>query len=213
MAGVFSIGDAVTFVNEKQDGKVVGFKPNNIIVVEIEDGFSFDVTASEIVLLKSSMNKAMGLADANSQKEIDKPKIDTFHPLPNFVKLIDESQIELIVIPEQGATLTGKIDFFIANPIAALFQGVMYEKSKNKLKKKTSFTVDQGGQLFIAQYTRDQLIAIDSFVVAFTLSHDDSYLSTHKEIQLNYPGLIQNFPSLVAPYCFATSHLIIKKNN
>ena len=33
MAGVFSIGDAVTFVNEKQDGKVVGFKPNNIIEI------------------------------------------------------------------------------------------------------------------------------------------------------------------------------------
>ncbi len=47
------IGDTVRFLNETGGGKVAGFKGNNIVLVEDEDGFQIPMSISEVVVAKT----------------------------------------------------------------------------------------------------------------------------------------------------------------
>lgn len=213
MASVFSIGDAVSFINEKQNGVVLGFKSNNIIVVEIEDGFTLDVLAREIVVVKSAQVQAMGVPTEIQSKAEKKENTSSPLPLPDYTSHVLSNEFSLVVIPQNAAVLSGKLSFLLVNPFDSLVQGVCFEKSGNQLKKVAPFVIQNKGQYFVMEYSREYLMNISSLVFAFTISNDDSYSCNSKEIEIVYPGLVQHYPSLPAPYCFATTHLIYRAAN
>lgn len=210
MSSVFSIGDSVTFINEKQNGIVLGFKDNNIVIVEIEDGFTLDVLSKEIVVVKSSQQKAMGVANTESKPT---EKQVTISPPPAFAAHIDQSSIVLLTVPEHSAVLTGKIRFILVNPLSGHLQGAYFEKQKNKLKRIGVFSLESQQQTELLEYSRDQLMLFDSIVISFVYSDAAMYSSGSKEITIEYPGLVQHFPQLVSPYCFACSHDVYRSTN
>jgi hypothetical protein len=210
MSSVFSIGDSVTFINEKQNGIVLGFKSNNIVIVEIEDGFTLDVLSREIVVVKSSQEKAMGVSTSES-KPIDKK--EAISPVPAFATHIDQSSVVLLTVPEQSAVLTGKIKFMLVNPLSGQLQGACFEKQKNKLKRVAVFALDSQQQTELFEYTREQLMSFDSIVISYVYSDATMFSSGSKEITIEYPGLVQHFPQLVSPYCFACSHDVYRSTN
>ena len=210
MSSVFSIGDSVTFVNEKQNGIVLGFKSNNIVIVEIEDGFTIDVLSKEIVVVKSAQQKAMGVVDSESKPTEKQVAIS---PAPAFADHVDPSSIVLLTVPEQSAVLTGKIKFMLVNPLNGLLQGAFFEKKKNKLKRIAIFALDSKQQSALFEYSREQLMLFDSLVVSYVYSDATMFSSSSKEFTIEYPGLVQNFPQLVSPYCFACSHDVYRTTN
>jgi len=203
MASVFSIGDSVTFVNEKQNGKVIGFKANNVIVVEIDDGFTIDVLSKEIVIIQKAQEKAMGVIEETIPSKSQDNKVVV---IPDFFDKLESNRISILAIPESSAVLSGKIQLMMVNPTDGHFQGALFQKVKNQLHKVTVFSLDERKQEMLFEYTRDLLMSIDSFVLAFTYSNSKTFLSSHKEFTLTYPGLVQNYPNLPAPFCFATVH-------
>lgn len=210
MSSLFSIGDSVTFINEKQNGIVLGFKANNIVVVEIEDGFTLDVLSKEIVVVKSSQEKAMGISTSESKPNHKK---DAISPAPSFASHIEQPAVVLLTIPEQSAVLTGKIKFMLVNALNGQLQGVCFEKQKNKLKRIAVFSIDSQEQAELFEYTREQLMSFDSLVISYVYSDEAMFSSGSKEITIEYPGLVQNFPKLVSPYCFASSHEVYKNTS
>jgi hypothetical protein len=210
MSSVFSIGDSVTFINEKQNGIVLGFKANNIVVVEIEDGFTLDVLSKEIVVVKSSQEKAMGVKPIDN-KSVDKTA--TLSPTPDFSSHIDIPSVVLLALPEQSAVLTGKIKFMLVNALNGQLQGVCFEKQKNKLKRTAVFSIDSQQQTELFEYTREQLMSFDALVISYVYSDAAMFSSGSKEITIEYPGLVQHFPKLISPYCFASSHEVYKNVN
>jgi hypothetical protein len=210
MSSLFSIGDSVTFINEKQNGRVLGFKANNIVVVEIEDGFTLDVLSKEIVVVKSSQEKAMGISTSESKPH---DKKDAISPAPAFASHIEQPAVVLLTIPEQSAVLTGKIKFMLVNALNGQLQGVCFEKQKNKLKRIAVFSIDSQQQTELFEYTREQLMSFDSLVISYVYSDAAMFSSGSKEITIEYPGLVQHFPKLVSPYCFASSHEVYKNVN
>ena len=210
MSSVFSIGDSVTFINEKQNGIVLGFKANNIVVVEIEDGFTLDVLSREIVVVKSSQEKAMGVKPIDN-KSVDKTA--TLSPTPDFSSHIDIPSVVLLALPEQSAVLTGKIKFLLVNPLRGQIQGACFEKQKNNLKRIAVFSLNTNQQSELFEFSREQLMSFDSLVVSYVYSDAAMFSSGSKEITIEYPGLVQHFPKLAAPFCFACSHEIYKTAN
>lgn len=210
MSSVFSIGDSVTFINEKQNGIVLGFKSNNIVIVEIEDGFTLDVLSKEIVVVKSSQQKAMGVANTENKPAEKQVAIS---PTPAFAAHVDQASIVLLTVPEQSAVLTGKIRFMLVNPLSGQLQGACFEKQKNKLKRIAVFSLESQQQTELFEYSRDQLMSFDSIVISYVYSDATMFSSGSKEINIEYPGLVQHFPQLVSPYCFACSHDVYRSTN
>jgi hypothetical protein len=210
MSAVFNIGDSVTFINEKQNGIVLGFKANNIVVVEIEDGFTLDVLSREIVVVKSSQEKAMGVSTSENKPSEKQVAIS---PAPSFASHLDQSAIVLLTVPEQSAVLTGKIKFVLVNPLSGQIQGACYEKQKNKLKRIAVFSLNTLQQTELFEYTREQLMSFESVVISYAYSDMDMFSAGSKEITIEYPGLVQHYPKLESPYCFACKHDVYKSTN
>ncbi len=206
MASIFSIGDSVTFINEKQNGIVIGFKSNSIVVVEIEDGFTLDVLSKEIVLIQAAQEKAMGVNNS-SLDIVDKQVV--INNTPEYSNYIDGNKITVLAIPEASAVLSGSIKLLLCNPSKGQIQGYLFEKRKDGLQRVANFSVEKNNQKELSEYSRDGLMNIDSFLIAYTWSEENSFTSSSKDFTIEYPGLLQNYPTLAAPYCFATSHDIL----
>ena len=194
MSAVFNIGDSVTFINEKQNGIVLGFKANNIVVVEIEDGFTLDVLSKEIVVVKSSQEKAMGVKPIDN-KSTD--KTTALSPTPDFSSHIENASVVLLAVPEQSAVLTGKIKFILVNALGGQIQGACFEKQKNKLKRIAIFSLSTNQQSELFEFTREQLMSFDSFVVSYVYSDNEMFSSGSKEITIEYPENCQTTTMMI----------------
>lgn len=51
-----NIGDKVRFLNDVGGGKITGFQPGGIVLVEDEDGFDIPVPAAEVVVVETNEN-------------------------------------------------------------------------------------------------------------------------------------------------------------
>ena len=53
------IGDKVRFLNDVGGGKVAGFRPGGIVLVEDEDGFDMPVPQNEVVVIEEAQQRAV----------------------------------------------------------------------------------------------------------------------------------------------------------
>ena len=53
------IGDKVKFLNDVGGGKVAGFRPGGIVLVEDEDGFDIPVPQNEVVVIEEAQPRAV----------------------------------------------------------------------------------------------------------------------------------------------------------
>lgn len=54
-----NIGDQVRFLNDVGGGKITGFRPGGIVLVEDEDGFDVPVSQNEVVVIESQAKKPL----------------------------------------------------------------------------------------------------------------------------------------------------------
>jgi len=140
-------------------------------------------------------------------------KTTVLSPTPDFSSHIENASVVLLAVPEQSAVLTGKIKFILVNALGGQIQGACFEKRKNKLNRISIFSLSTNQQSELFEFTREQLMSFDSLVISYVYSDNDMFSSGSKELTIEYPGLVQLFPKLTAPFCFACSHEIYKTAN
>lgn|SRR5574344_55559 len=71
------IGDKVRFLSEVGGGKVVGFKPNHIVVVEDNDGFDIPVQDNDVVVIESDNYETSRIVAAKKKANQENKDADT----------------------------------------------------------------------------------------------------------------------------------------
>lgn len=91
-----NIGDNVRFLNDVGGGKIVGFRPGGIVLVEDKEGFDMPVPQNEVVVIEEDL----------PQKESQKPVSKVKHaPTPHNESASQPAQTE---VGHEGKTLKGK---------------------------------------------------------------------------------------------------------
>ena len=72
----FSIGDKVAVIDDVLTGKVIAVTPQKI-TIETADGFPFEFTTSELVVVKENQQELSKYSDINNESLREKNNIDT----------------------------------------------------------------------------------------------------------------------------------------
>lgn len=196
------IGDKVSFVNEKQDGVVISVKANGMVVVEIEDGFTLEVTAKELVKIQSFQKKPDTTSTPTSSVKVDeKPR------LINFEKELHlKDQLAIVIVPDTGKVLSGGMHYYFVNGTEneVLFS---FSLLKGKISEGISANhINSFEQIEIGVLSREQLIDAEKILIEAIIFRKGShgrFARINKELSIQFPNLVQHFPKLQAPWCFA----------
>lgn len=204
----FQAGDKVSFINEKQDGFIVAIKANGICVVEIEDGFTLDATASELVKIKDTQQKKSDkkndIGEENLVKEV--PPID----LINVYSLL--GTVALITLPDNGKVLSGKIDYWLVNGSDS---DVLYAFSSFKSKMPEGIAagyLEKNKTVLMSTILRDAIIDIDHLQIQLLFHKKGLHQELpriNKEFKIELPTITQHYPKLASPYSFALVNTLI----
>ncbi len=204
----FQAGDKVSFINEKQDGFIVLIKANGICVVEIEDGFTLDVTSSELVKIRDTQQKKSVEKYENVEGKLitEAPVFD----LINAYSLL--GTVALITLPDNGKVLSGKIDYWLVNGSDA---DVLYVFSSYKSKMPEGVVagyLEKNKTILLSTIQRDAIIDIDHLQIELLfhkLGLHPQLPRINKELKIELPTITQHFPKLASPYSFAIVNTLI----
>ena len=181
----FSPGDKVSFINEKQEGVVVKILDNNKVVVDIEDGF--ELTVSEKELVKTGV---VGHQTKETPVVSDKPQPSETGDL---VSIGDHNTALIAALPKAtGTVLTGAVVYYLINRTSYDLIFSLYAHQDQNWNGVKYGVVKTGEFLELAEYSRDALIDISSFLFQgslFVSSGENFPLTTRKEFGVLLPGL------------------------
>src|SRR5215204_4649670 len=104
----FTIGDKVSFINEKQEGIVVKILSNNKVVVDIEDGL--ELTVSEKELVKTGV-----IGHPTKELPVEKIKPQSSET-GDLVSICDHNTAMIAALPKAtGTVLTGAVIYYLIN--------------------------------------------------------------------------------------------------
>jgi predicted RNase H-like nuclease (RuvC/YqgF family) len=69
------IGDKVRFLNDVGGGKVTGFRPGGIVLVEDEDGFDMPVPQNEVVVIEEAQPRAERKVVVEEKRKMAEQKV------------------------------------------------------------------------------------------------------------------------------------------
>jgi hypothetical protein len=202
----FNPGDPVSFTNEKLEGKVLKALPDNCYRVEIEDGFTLDVHASELVIrqafLKQPPQKETSKEPAAVKKVTDAAAVENvFSELKGF---------HFLVIPQEAQVLGGNVQWWLYNGSAA---DQLYVSSVPAgIKKETTILhgmLSSGSAILIREFPREEFTERSTLILRWiTVSRDKEKtpLFHTRTIQPEEPALEQTDKKLPAPFCFTRYH-------
>lgn len=210
----FSIGDKVSFTNEKLEGKVVKILPDNIYRVEIEDGFTLDVTGPEIVLQKTFLAKPpiTSVPELRKTSPINKV-VDEGTILSTFSSL---NGLYFLVIPVDSGVLSGKIQWWLFNASSNDVLSVVSVAGKNK-KEKTLIRslLPSGSATKIEELDRKDFTENVEVIIRLLMCNLDQSISPEYSIrtfQPEFPSLEQTNAKLNSPFCFTRYHQLYEKS-
>ncbi len=186
----FEIGDRVSFINEKQDGVITKILPNGNYMVEIEDGFELETTASELLKIPASKQKQSYSNDI--VKEDKQLKIETQPELRKLLPGLSDC-VSLVLMPSNAnAVLTGAVNYYLVN---ATKYDVLYSfsyKIKKQLIGIISGKLEGANEVFLGEISRDVLMDSESLQVQL-LFHQKGFFNQlpvlTKELSIEYPDL------------------------
>jgi hypothetical protein len=199
---VMEIGDKVSFVNEKQDGVIVSIKTNGMMVVEIEDGFTVDVTVKELVKIQSVQKKPETTSTPASSNKVEEKPI-----LINFEKELHlTDQLAIVIVPDTGKVLSGGMHYHFVNGTE---NEILFSFSLIKGKFVEGIFanhINSFAQTEIGVLSREQLIDAEKILIeaiVFRKGSHGRFARINKELAIQFPNLVQHYPNLQAPWCFA----------
>ncbi|HNR20728.1 MAG TPA: hypothetical protein PKN75_05850 [Bacteroidia bacterium] len=202
----FNIGDEVSFLNEKLDGKIFSIVSSVMVKVETNDGFVIDALASELVLVKKAVEER---SKSLSEAEEVKP------PFNNNQKAFTYSAntIQFISAPaEDNKLMTGNINFYIYNCTNAEIFFVLFEQQgKDKIMKGKGAllpnTFSQTGN-----YKREELVDISNFVLQIISAGGEYRHPTVKDLPVILPSLNSSYLNADGTKSFAAYLEVVNFN-
>jgi hypothetical protein len=195
-------GDKVSFVNEKQDGVVKQIKANGIVIVEIEEGFTLEVSSNELVKIKE--HGAFSRSGSTSQPA---PPEKVVPVTPDLVKLLQLSEeVSLVAVPESGKVLSGTITYFLCNNSSLEMLFTFSFRTNRMLNGKKKGVLSPGETLELTTVSHQELMEVEQLIVEAILYKEGShkaYPRIYKEMQVELPGIQQTYPKIITPYSFA----------
>lgn len=204
----FNIGDAVSFTNERLEGKIIRILPGNIYRVEIEDGFTLDVTASEIVLRKSFLS---------SQNISEKPSDAQVIPLKSAELSFEEvfkklKGFHLLAIPWPGQTLSKRAQIWLFNGTEQdqLFAYTISQDGSDLLTGHGIVLPGKAERIPVADDSKSSGTKWKFGIRWMSAQKDTDQLPAvqTRNFTIESPTLEQTDSALPAPYCFARYHLL-----
>ncbi len=88
------IGDKVRFLSETGGGRISGFKGNNIVLVEDEDGFEIPTPVNEVVVVEDDDYSMKHLVETKKSKESSEPDTRSIRQRLSASENVDEAEDE-----------------------------------------------------------------------------------------------------------------------
>ena len=163
------IGDKVRFLNAIGGGIVKGFKNNNIVLVEEDDGFETPVLIRECIVVGeiSSTQANKPTPPVKQAEEIAKPKNNP-RIEPAEISGKEQLNVYLAFLPIDIKEL-GKTDFetfFINDSNYFLFLNYMTQQNNAWVSRYTEL-IEPNTRVFIEEFTKRQLNELEKICIQF----------------------------------------------
>lgn len=179
----FNIGDKVSFLNEKLDGKIYSIVSSIMVKVETNDGFVIDALASELVLVKrADEDRSKGLPYIEEVKPSFKVNQKAFAYHANTIQFISAPA-------EDNKLMTGNINFYIYNCTDAEILFALFEQQGKAKNLKSKGTLLPNTFSLIGNYKREELIDISNFVLQIILAGGEYRHPMVKDMPVLLPSL------------------------
>ncbi len=159
------IGDKVRFVNEIGGGKVAGFKGNNIVLVEDEDGFEVPMQKNEVVVIGEENYETSHVIEMKQQTvKSQEPEIEpadrpiTFKAMPEDRRGGDRLSAYLAFVPMNIKGLTDtRFEAYFVNDSNYYMHFTYASSEGNSWKLRATDEVEPNTKLFIEEFGREDL--------------------------------------------------------
>lgn len=159
----FSIGDRVSFLNEKGGGIIVSIKDKFTVVVSDDDGFTTPYAIKHLVKINVA---------------VVKPEINTVQ-FPNLAE--DDKQIGLVFIPKDNTNLLQcNLDLKVVNNSGSNFYFELYQIENNKLLQFCSGQLADGMTHYVKTINREE-------IEAFTKIRFQCLFNSAKKMEAIFP--------------------------
>jgi hypothetical protein len=196
----FSIGDKVSFLNEKLNGKINSIVNSNMVKVEIDDGFIIDALVNELVLLEKFAVKE-NETDAKPQVAVAKKKVEVVFKYNEYI-------LQFISCPaEENKLMTGNINFFIYNCTSYQLMFALYAQVQKEKRFVASGNLLKDAFLEVYNSSREELMEISNFTIQLLLIKNNMQVYQHpmvKDLPVIIPSLSNTKPNAGGISSFAT---------
>ena len=185
----FETGDKVSFINEKQDGVITKQLSNGNYMVEIEDGFALETTASELVKIVGTQKKITTPAKPDATLQfIEVPIVELRTVLSGLTEAVS-----LVLIPaDANQVLTGSVKYYLVNQSKYDVLYSFSNKMHRKLNGVSSGKLLTDSEIVIGELTRNKLMDSECLHIQLLFHQNNEFypMSTlTKEIAIAYPDL------------------------
>lgn len=202
----FKTGDKVSFVNEKQDGTVLSVLPDGRFVVELEEGFTLDASASELVLLKPFLHGTPAVKTIVQNETVATEPVFDPHKLFGI-----KERLYLAVIPEAVKVLQGKLAVWLINATESTILFTCSIPVKNIESGIECGQLSPGSFQKITEADKNYFVDHPDIIlrfIPFVKGPNGSSSAVTKTLTVTIPSLDQTYPALPSPWCFSKTEVI-----
>lgn len=200
MTNRFHVGDAVSFLNEKQDGKVLAIRSDGTIRVEIEEGFTIDVLPSELVLLKKAATDEIKSGSPPEQVSLKRD-------LTYITRIVEPEQLALLIVPDHERVNNGPVDLFLVNHSKWKLLFSLNNKKGQQVIGMACGIAEPGQSVLMVSIPRQDVNIDGTYTLECLFFRETSNRAEPRyfndNIELPLPGMVQSTPDLPAPWSFA----------
>lgn len=205
MTNRFQVGDAVSFLNEKQNGMILAIRSNGTITVEIEEGFTIDVLPSELVLIKKA-------EAAEKKKEVPPEKASADRDLVHITRIIGPEQLALLIVPDPERINSGPLDLFLVNHSEWKVLFSLNSQMGHRVRGMACGMSDPGQAVLMLRIPKQDVNMEGTYTLECLFFRETANRAEpryyNNNIVFPLPGMVQTTPDLPAPWSFAQKVLL-----
>jgi len=195
---VLAEGDFVRFLNDRLEGRVVRILPGEKAVVEIEDGFPVETVFSELVKIEDGSVKAI------PQEIPKKPELGPLVPSSPFPL---EAGVHLLLVPYAEKVHSGPWQVQLHNSgTTPILYSIFFDLPLQSVHPCDHGALSPGQILHLGDASVEHKTINCEIALMFHQRPMSDPGRFHRlRLTLPKPGIQVLFPTLPAPFCFATS--------
>jgi hypothetical protein len=165
-----SVGDKVSFINEKLDGTVHSIINSRLVKVEIDDGFIIDADVKQLVIVQKFINAKTETQDVDFEKPVAK-KISS---ALSFT--MAANTIQFITAPaEENKILSGNINFYVCNNTSSKILFALYAFAEKRAQLIDSGEIQKQNEKLIANKSRSDIFDWNHFTIQILFCDEHNF--------------------------------------